>query len=755
MFGISRLAEPLHRWRGELIRLCKAVGRTVAFHGSARVIGGAALRVLRTEGWGGLLQRARIFRNDITARLSRPSFSEDEAFEYYGAIPTLREDFRPKISVVVPNYNHERFLQRRLESIYGQTYQNIEVILLDDCSSDGSVAVMEQYRRKYPDVTRLVCNERNSGGAFHQWKRGLALATGELVWIAESDDYCDSDFLAGMVPFFQNQGVSLAFCRSDFVDSEAASKVWTSEEYLADVSLNLWERPFIRSSHALVNMGWGVKNLVANASSALMRNPGALAILDQPEWASLRLCGDWVFYLHVIRGGLVGYTPKVTNYYRQHSNGTSTNTQKTETYYREFAYVAKTLIQTYRLDDSVLARQRAGLLQHWRMTHGEGADDRFSALYDLAAMRSEAQPRKGNVMMVGFSMSVGGGETFPIFLANQLMQHGWAVTYFNCRVEDTVPGVRAMLDPRIPLIEVEVVHHVAPICRDMGIEIVHSHHAWVDLTLASCIHAEPRPYQVITMHGMYEMIEPERMDGIMRLMDQQVDAVVYTAEKNLAPFPQDFRERKGFTRISNALMPVPICRIPRDELGIGDEDFVLCLISRALPEKGWQEAIEAVSMAACEGRRAVHLILIGEGVEYDRLSGEFSSATVHFLGYRRNIRDYLALSDMGFLPTRFPGESFPLVLIDSLLAGRPALASNVGEIASMLESPQGTAGHVFDLEDGRIPIARLAAFIRTVADDPALYDTMRSRVAAAAEKFDITHMTQRYEEVYESMLQLH
>ncbi|MBC5786405.1 glycoside hydrolase family 99-like domain-containing protein, partial [Ramlibacter sp. USB13] len=95
----------------------------------------------------------------------------------------------PKVSVIVPNYNHAPYLRRRLDSIYGQTYRNIEVILMDDCSCDGSRALMQEYAQANADITRTLFNEVNSGGVFRQWAKGIAAATGELVWIAESDDY--------------------------------------------------------------------------------------------------------------------------------------------------------------------------------------------------------------------------------------------------------------------------------------------------------------------------------------------------------------------------------------------------------------------------------------------------------------------------------------------------------------------------------------------------------------------------------------
>lgn len=88
----------------------------------------------------------------------------------------MDQEKKPLVSVIVPNYNHASYLKERLDSIYQQTYQNIEVILLDDFSSDNSVEILKQYAKKYPHKTRLVVNEQNSGRVFRQWNKGLALA---------------------------------------------------------------------------------------------------------------------------------------------------------------------------------------------------------------------------------------------------------------------------------------------------------------------------------------------------------------------------------------------------------------------------------------------------------------------------------------------------------------------------------------------------------------------------------------------------
>lgn len=112
----------------------------------------------------------------------------------YWPMANIKYNTNRKVSIIVPNYNHARFLRKRLDSIYNQTYKNIEVILLDDCSTDNSRQILEEYQKKYAAITKLVPNVKNSGSVFKQWQKGISLATGDLIWIAESDDWCDDNF---------------------------------------------------------------------------------------------------------------------------------------------------------------------------------------------------------------------------------------------------------------------------------------------------------------------------------------------------------------------------------------------------------------------------------------------------------------------------------------------------------------------------------------------------------------------------------
>src|SRR5690242_21921320 len=89
----------------------------------------------------------------------------------------------PTVSVIIPNYNHARYLPRRIESVLRQSYQDFELILMDDASTDDSREVLSLYLSD-PRV-RVQFNEVNSGSPFKQWNKGVKLARGKYVWIAE------------------------------------------------------------------------------------------------------------------------------------------------------------------------------------------------------------------------------------------------------------------------------------------------------------------------------------------------------------------------------------------------------------------------------------------------------------------------------------------------------------------------------------------------------------------------------------------
>jgi glycosyltransferase involved in cell wall biosynthesis len=671
----------------------------------------------------------------------------------YSLHESRRTGFSPKVSVIVPNYNHSGFLRQRLDSIYQQTYRNFEVILLDDASTDDSTRILTEYAQRYPEITRCCFNKKNSGGVFNQWRLGLKMAQGDLIWIAESDDYCTNNMLEQLINFFANEAVMLAYCKTLFINGLNNEPIWSIEEYLMDLDPGLWRKEFVMSAHHLVNEAWSIKNIIPNVSSAVFRNPGNLKIIDDEEWSQMRICGDWIFYLHVIRGGLVAYSSQATNYFRIHQNNTSVSTYNKDIYYIEHEIVAKQLLSLYRIQENVFRRQKKMLESHWQRCRIGYSEKEFKACYDYERFKHCGSTRKPNILMVTYALSAGGGETFPINLANLLKDAGYGVNVLNCHQEPTEPGIRKMLRPAIPLIELDNIAKLPALVNDMGIELVHSHHAWVDLTCCSLLEDSPNNRSIITMHGMYEMIDPADFSVMIPLLNTRVRKFVYTAKKNLTPFSPNLFNLENFIRIDNALEKKPFHPFPRPQMGIPEEAFVLCLVSRAIPEKGWEETIKAVILARKSVDREIYLLLIGEGPEQERLRPIFQNQFIHFLGFRPDIRNFFSMADIGLLPSRFSGESFPLVLIDCLHSNRPMIATNIGEIPQMLQTDEGPAGTILKLDHGEIPIDEFAEIIASYVNNSKLYREHLGRVPKAAAKFDQATMVQSYEAIYQDLFQ--
>ena len=219
----------------------------------------------------------------------------------------------PKVSVIVPSYNHEPFLEQRLDSVFGQTFDTIEVHLLDDASTDGSAGILQRYA-DHPKTRNLIVSSENSGSTFQQWKRGIALCTGEYLWIAESDDYADLNFLQRMVGFMeQHPEASLAFCNSNMVDETGAVRYTTEKRTQVMRSGGNEDTLISGDRFALLN----IRNVpITNASAVLMRRAALQEVPD--EIFTLQRAGDLYAWAFLASRGTVGQVPEFLNHFRQH-----------------------------------------------------------------------------------------------------------------------------------------------------------------------------------------------------------------------------------------------------------------------------------------------------------------------------------------------------------------------------------------------------------------------------------------------------
>jgi glycosyltransferase involved in cell wall biosynthesis len=222
----------------------------------------------------------------------------------------------PTVSVIVPVYNHARYLRLRLDSILQQTYQDFELIILDDASTDGSVEIIRTYLDR-PGV-RFHPNQVNSGSAFRQWARGLELARGRYVWIAESDDWSDPKFLERLVPLLdRHPGVGLAYCQSWMADPDGRilgeATGWTDE-----LDPERWRADFIAPGREEVRRYLTDRNTIPNASAVLIRRQALEAA--GPLETGHRLCGDWLLWIKLLAGSDLAYVAEPLNFWRQNSS---------------------------------------------------------------------------------------------------------------------------------------------------------------------------------------------------------------------------------------------------------------------------------------------------------------------------------------------------------------------------------------------------------------------------------------------------
>lgn len=247
----------------------------------------------------------------------------------------------PLVSVVIPNYNYARYLQARIESVLNQTFTDFELILLDDVSTDDSVQVLHQYKDN-EHVSQIVVNEQNSGTPFKQWMKGISLARGKYVWIAEADDLAEPDFLMRCVNLAeQHEDFSFCYVGSLLIDSEG--------NLIPKKDVNKWgkrekkrEAYFDGKSFAAHNLYW--RNYVLNASGVLFRREYALNLGDT-SFMDMRYCGDWLFWFWMSMQGGVGEIYCNLNYFRQHTAKVTVSSARSGGGVREGFYVVQKMEQ--------------------------------------------------------------------------------------------------------------------------------------------------------------------------------------------------------------------------------------------------------------------------------------------------------------------------------------------------------------------------------------------------------------------------
>jgi len=122
----------------------------------------------------------------------------------------------PAVSVVIPLYNTEKYIGECLNTLLAQTFTDFEIVVVDDCSTDNSVAVVENYMPQFGGRLTLLHMEENSGGGALPRNKGLNFSRGEYIFFVDSDDFLTTTALAELYTLAKEYDADVVHCEKNF-----------------------------------------------------------------------------------------------------------------------------------------------------------------------------------------------------------------------------------------------------------------------------------------------------------------------------------------------------------------------------------------------------------------------------------------------------------------------------------------------------------------------------------------------------------
>lgn len=147
-------------------------------------------------------------------------------------------DYKPNVSVVIPIYNVERYIERCLHSLFSQTLKNIEYIFVDDGSTDDSLLILNRVLRLYPERKNqvLIIKHKINKGVAASRTTGILATTGEYITHCDPDDYVDPTIYETLYDTAKSKKVDFVAC-DYFIESESAKRIVKTEYGSSHLSL--------------------------------------------------------------------------------------------------------------------------------------------------------------------------------------------------------------------------------------------------------------------------------------------------------------------------------------------------------------------------------------------------------------------------------------------------------------------------------------------------------------------------------------
>jgi glycosyltransferase involved in cell wall biosynthesis len=278
-----------------------------------------------------------------------------------------------RIAAVIPNHDYARYLPARLGSVFGQTYPVAAVTLLDDASTDDSLAQAAAVAADWDRALAVEVNDQNTGSPFAAWRRAARIDS-DFVWIAEADDAAEPGFLTRLADAMgqasnQARNPVLAFTDSRAIGPDGATLMPDYQRYYAESGAPGLARSGIFSARDFARLYLAERNLILNVSAVVFNTKALASALDRigAELAEWRVAGDWRVYLELLAGpdgeegdGEVVYLAEPLNLHRRHEHGVTHGLDKTR-HFDEIARMQALARDRLRLNAGEIARQTAYL----------------------------------------------------------------------------------------------------------------------------------------------------------------------------------------------------------------------------------------------------------------------------------------------------------------------------------------------------------------------------------------------------------
>ena len=221
---------------------------------------------------------------------------------------------KPLVSIVFTSYNHKEYLKQALDSLVSQTYSNLEIIIIDDCSSDGSQEILKEYDN-HPNIN-LKLQTQNSGSYVKASNYGASFAKGEYILFAQCDDFAEAHQIETLLQEFEKQpSVGVVFSKSKLVDEKGVS---FSDDFIGrenNFKKAVSETGLISGRHMKQFLSFSC--VIPNLSAALIKRE----LFTRVNGLSDRylVVADWEFWLDMTELTDFVYVSEPLNYFRQHA----------------------------------------------------------------------------------------------------------------------------------------------------------------------------------------------------------------------------------------------------------------------------------------------------------------------------------------------------------------------------------------------------------------------------------------------------